>query len=102
MTVKRALIHVLLAFALLLGQQSMLAHAATHLAKAPVGQDKQLPQHKVCDQCSLSVPFGSALVGKLPSFEPACSGFDVALHQQQNLHSATPRAFHSRAPPASV
>jgi hypothetical protein len=99
MVAKRALIHVLLAFALLLGQQAMLAHAATHLGKAPETQDKQLPQHKVCEQCSLSAQFGSALVGKLLSFEPASGAVDLALHSPQVPYTATPRAFQSRAPP---
>jgi len=102
MVAKRALIHVLLAFALLLGQQALLAHAATHLAKPPATQDNQLPQHKVCDQCSLSAQFGSALVGKLLSFDPPCGAIDLALHRPQVLYTATPRAFSSRAPPASL
>ena len=102
MAVKRALIHVLLAFALLLGQQAMLAHAATHLGKAPATQDKQVPQHKVCEQCSLSAQFGSALVGKFLSFEPASGAIDLALYSPQVLYTATPRAFHSRAPPVSL
>jgi hypothetical protein len=99
MAAKRALIQVLLAFALLLGQQVMLAHAATHLRKAPETPNKQLPQHKVCEQCSLSAQLGSALVGKLLSFEPASCAIDFALHRPQVFHTATPRAFHSRAPP---
>ena len=102
MTAKRVLIHVLLAFALLLGQQAMLAHAATHLGKAPASQDQKLPQHKVCEQCSLSAQFGSALVGKFLTFEPARGAIDLALHRPQVLCTATPRAFRSRAPPVSL
>ena len=102
MAAKRALIHVLLAFALLLGQQAMLAHAATHLGKAPASQDQKLPQHKVCEQCSLSAQLGSALVGKFLTFEPARSAIDLALHHPQVPYTATPRAFRSRAPPVSL
>ncbi len=102
MAVKRALIHVLLAFALLLGQQAMLAHAATHLAKPPATQDNQLPQHKACAQCALSAQFGSALVGKLLSFEAQRDVVELAPHRAQAFYTATPRAFHSRAPPASL
>jgi len=102
MAVKRALIHVLLAFALLLAQQAMLAHAATHLAKPPASQDKQLPQHKVCEQCALSAQFGSAPIGKLLSFEAQRGVVQPAPHRAQVVHTSTPRAFHSRAPPASL
>ncbi len=102
MSAKHVLIHVLLAFALLSGQQAMLAHAATHLGKAPASQDKQVPQHKVCEQCSLSAQLGSGLVGKLPWFAPACSAVHPALHCPQVLYTATPRAFRSRAPPVSL
>jgi hypothetical protein len=102
MAVKRALIHVLLAFALLWGQHAMLAHAATHLAKPPATQDNQLPQHKVCEQCALSAQFGSALVGKLLSFEVQRGVVQPAPHRAQVFYTATPRAFHSRAPPVSL
>ena len=102
MAVKRTLIHVLLAFALLLGQQAMLAHAAMHLAKPPATQDNQLPQHKVCEQCTLSAQFGSALVGKALSFEPQGGGACLPPKHPQVLHTATPRAFRSRAPPLSL
>jgi len=102
MAVKRALIHVLLAFALLLGQQAMLAHGATHLAKPPASQDKQLPEHKVCEQCALSVQFGSALIGKPLSFAVQRQAVQPAPHSTQFVPAATPRAFHSRAPPASL
>jgi hypothetical protein len=99
---RRALIHVLLAFALLSGQQAMLAHAATHLAKPPASQDNQLPHHKVCEQCALSAQFGSALVGKLLSFEPQPGVVHLASHRPQIVYTATPCAFHSRAPPVSL
>jgi hypothetical protein len=102
MAVKRALIHVLLAFALLLAQQAMLAHAATHLAKPPATQDNQLPQHKVCAECALSAQFGSAMVGKLPLLETQRGIADVPLYRPQVLSASTPRAFHSRAPPISL
>jgi hypothetical protein len=102
MAAKRALIHVLLAFALLLVQQAMLAHEATHLAKPPATQDNQLPQHKVCDECALSAQFGSALVGKLLSFEAQRGVVCITPQREQVFYTATPRAFRSRAPPASV
>jgi uncharacterized protein YfaQ (DUF2300 family) len=104
MAVKRALIHVLLAFALLLAQQAMLAHAATHLAKPPATQDNQhqLPQHKVCAECALSAQFGSAMVGKALSFELQRGIVDLPPHRPQVLCASTPRAFHSRAPPISL
>jgi hypothetical protein len=102
MAAKRALIHLLLAFALLLGQQAMLAHAATHLGKPAPTQDNQLPQHKVCDQCALSAPFGSALVGKALSFEAQRGVIQPATHRSQVVHTASPCAFHSRAPPGSL
>jgi hypothetical protein len=100
MAVKRVLIHVLLAFALLLGQQALLAHAATHLGKPPASQDKQLPEHKVCELCTLSGQFGSALTGKLASFAAQRESIQHAPHPAQIVHTSTPRAFHSRAPPA--
>ncbi|HTS53440.1 MAG TPA: hypothetical protein VMH26_09230 [Burkholderiales bacterium] len=99
MAAKRVLIHVLLGFALLLAQQGMLAHAATHLAKPPATEDKQLPQHKVCEQCSLSAQFGSAMVGKLPSFEAQRAIVDLPPHRPRVVYTETPRAFRSRAPP---
>src|SRR5262245_36165837 len=98
----RDLVHVLLAFALLLGQQAMLAHAATHLAKAPTTQDKQLPGHQVCEQCVWSAQFGNALLNKPLAFE-AQRGVACGLTRPpQVLNSSTPRAFRSRAPPLSV
>ena len=102
MVAKRALIHVLLAFALLWGQQAMLAHAATHLVKPPATQDNQLPQHKVCEQCALSAQYGSALVGKVLSFEAQRGVVCLPPQRPQVLYTATPRAFHSRAPPVSL
>jgi len=102
MAIKRVLIRVLLAFTLLLGQQAMLAHAATHLGKTPETQDKRLPHQKVCEQCSLSAQLGSALVGKLQSFELISTAIDCALHRPQVFHTATPRAFRSRAPPVPL
>lgn len=102
MVAKRALIHVLLALALLLAQQAALAHAATHLAKPPATQDDQLPQHKVCAHCELSAQFSSAMVGKLLSFETQSGIAGFLPHPAQVLYTATPRAFRSRAPPASL
>jgi len=102
MLAKRALIHLLLAAALLLGQQAMLGHAATHLGKPPATEDKQLPQHKVCEQCTLSAQFGSVLVGKLWPFEAQPGLAQLPPQRAQPVHRSTPRAFRSRAPPASL
>jgi hypothetical protein len=102
MAAKRVLIHVLLAFALLLAQHAMLAHEATHLAKPPATRDNQLPQHKVCEQCALSAQFGSAMAGKLLSFEAQSGMVRLPPHRSQVLYTATPRAFNSRAPPTSL
>jgi len=102
MAAKRTLIHVLLAFALLLAQQVTLAHAATHLGQPPVTQDKQLPQHKVCEQCMLSAQFGSLLVGKTLTFDPPRGVTSLFPENPRAIHGPTLRAFRSRAPPASL
>jgi hypothetical protein len=102
MAVRRALIHVLLAFALLLAQQTVVAHAVTHLPQPPASEDQQLPKHKVCELCVLSAQFGSAMPGKLLSME---APRDDAVLKPQHLRpfcSSTPRAFRSRAPPVSL
>jgi hypothetical protein len=102
MAAKRALTHLLLAFALLLAQQVTLAHATTHLAQPPANQDKQLPHHKVCDQCMLSAQFGSALVGKTLTFDPPRGVACLPPEDPRVVHRSTLRAFRSRAPPASL
>ena len=102
MVTKRVLIHVLLAFALLLAQQTIVAHAVTHLAKPPASEDQQLPKHKVCELCVLSAQFGSAMPGKVLSVKAPRDAAGLALHHPQALRSSTPRAFRSRAPPVSL
>ena len=102
MAAKRTLIHVLLAFAMLLAQQVMLAHAATHLGQPPVSQDKQPLPHKVCEQCMLSAQLGGLLVGKTLTFD-APRGVTALLPENPRVvHGPTLRAFRSRAPPASL
>ena len=59
---RRALIHLLLAVLLLLSQQAVFSHAATHLGSAPASQDQPLPHSKVCDQCVQGAQLGSALL----------------------------------------
>src|SRR5215813_3765725 len=102
MAVKRALIHLLLAFALLLAQQTVVAHAVTHLAKPPASEDQQLPKHKVCELCLLSAQFCGAAPGKLLSMEVPRHAAVLAPQHLQPLCSSTPRAFRSRAPPVSL
>jgi len=102
MAVKRALIHLLLAFALLLAQQTVVAHAVTHLAKPPASEDQQLPKHKVCELCLLSAQFCGAAPGKLLSLETAHEAPGLAAQHQSSPCSSTPRAFRSRAPPVSL
>jgi hypothetical protein len=102
MAAKRVLIHVLLAFALLLAQQTMAAHAVTHLAQPATGEDQQLPKHKVCGLCLLSAQFCGAMPGKLLSMEAPRDAAILTPRHLQPLCSSTPRAFRSRAPPVSL
>ena len=102
MAAKRALIHLLLAFALLLAQQTVVAHAVTHLAKPPASEDQQLPKHKVCELCLWSAQFCGAALGKLLSVETPRGAAGLTAHHQPTLYSSTPRAFRSRAPPVSL
>jgi len=102
MAVKRVLIHVLLAFALLVAQQTMVAHAVTHLAQPPASEDQQLPKHKVCELCLWSAQFCGALPGKLLSMEVPRDAIIQAPQHLQLLCSSTPLAFRSRAPPVSL
>ena len=102
MAAKRVLIHVLLAFALLLAQQTMVAHAVTHVAKPPASEDQQLPKHKVCELCLLSAQVCGAAPGQLLSVEAPRDAAGLAPQHQPSLCSSTPRAFRSRAPPVSL
>jgi hypothetical protein len=99
MFTKRTLTHVLLAFALLLAQQAMLGHWATHLAKPASTQDKQLPENKVCDDCVLSVQLATALVGKVAVFDADQGGVGSMFHAPRGFVPTPVRAFSSRAPP---
>jgi hypothetical protein len=101
MVLKRALIHVLLSLLVLLGQQAAWTHAATHLAKLPPSSDQQLPHGKVCDQCVFSAQIGTALVGKVFSFEADAGTPSRVGHTPQGFVPRTVRAFSSRAPPVS-
>jgi hypothetical protein len=100
---KRALTHVLLALALLVGQQAVFAHTATHLGKPRPAQDQQLPHTKVCEQCVQGAQFSSALLDMaapssviwVPSLGHLADGTSAQL-------PAFIRAFSSRAPPASL
>lgn len=99
MFVKRALIHLLLAFALLLAQQAMLGHWATHLSKPASTQDRQVPDNKVCDDCVLSAQLASALVGKVALFDPDRGNVGNIFHAPRGFIPTPVRAFSSRAPP---
>ena len=99
MFTKRALIHVLLAFALLVAQQAMLGHWTTHLGKPAPTQDRQLPDNKVCDDCVLSAQLASALVGKVAVFDPARGDPANVFHTPRGFIPTPVRAFSSRAPP---
>jgi hypothetical protein len=103
MLLKRALAHILLALALLVGQQAVFAHAATHLGKARPAQDQQLPHTKVCEQCVQGAQFGAAL---LDTAVPISAAWVPSLgHLTDGASAYVPallRAFSSRAPPASV
>ena len=102
MAAKRVLIHVLLALALLLAQQTIVAHAATHLAKPPASEDQQLPKHKLCELCLLSAQLCGAAPGKLLSVEAPREAAGLAAQHQASFCGSTPRAFRSRAPPVSL
>src|ERR1044071_5506044 len=62
MHARRTLMHLLLTVLLLLSQQAVFTHAATHLSGNPASQDKQLPHSKVCDQCVQGAQLGAALL----------------------------------------
>jgi hypothetical protein len=101
MRLKRALTHVLLALALLLGQQAAFAHAATHLGKAPATQDQQLPHTTVCEQCVQCAQFSAALLDLAPLASQVWVPSAAYLTDGVSVHIPTPlRAFSSRAPPA--
>ena len=99
MFAKRALIHILLAFALLVAQQAMLAHWATHLGKPAPTQDQPLPHSKTCDHCVLSAQLASALVGKVAVFDPDRGGVGNVIPTSRGFIPTPVRAFSSRAPP---
>ena len=101
MFAKRALIHLLLAVALLVAQQAMLGHWATHLSKPPT-QDQPLPDNKVCDDCVLSAQLASALLGKVALFEPERGDAGKLVHTPRGFVPAAIRAFSSRAPPTLI
>jgi hypothetical protein len=100
MFAKRALIHVLFAFALLLAQQAMLGHWATHLGKPASSQDQKVPDNKVCDYCVLSAQLASALVGKVVVVGADPAGIASVFPALRGFSPRPLRAFSSRAPPA--
>jgi hypothetical protein len=95
--------HLLLTVLLLLSQQAVFSHAASHLGSAPASQDQQLPHSKVCDQCVQGAQLGTALLDTSQAaswigspaahFAPA----PVSVHLPRPL-----RPFYSRAPPVSL
>ena len=92
--------HLLLTVLLLLSQQAVFSHAATHLGSAPASQDKQLPHSKVCDQCVQGAELGTALLDT--SQTAAWIGSPAARVAQAPVSVDLPRPlrpFYSRAPP---
>jgi len=103
MNLRRTLTNLLLALAVLLGQQAMLAHAASHLVQPPASQDKQFPHGKACEQCMLSAPLGAGVTsaGMLPL--PRTDAADAIANRPAAVLTAdTPSFFDSRAPPRAL
>ena len=95
--------HLLLTVFLLLTQQAVFSHAASHLGSAPASQDKQLPHSKVCDQCVQGAQLGTALLDT--SHAAAWIGRPAAHVALALVSVDLPRPlrpFYSRAPPASL
>ena len=103
MSVRRVLPQVLLAVALLVGQQAGYEHTVSHLeaGRAP-GKEKQLPHTKACIKCGLSAQLGNGLLSNALPFMGAAQSACKALVLSQNFRPAAPRRFLSRAPPASL
>jgi hypothetical protein len=100
MHARRALMHLLLTLLLLLSQQAVFSHAATHLGNTPASQDKQLPHNKVCDQCVQGAQLGAALLDTSPDASWIGSPAVQVVQAPVSLHLPRPlRPFSSRAPP---
>lgn len=99
---RRGLVHVLLAFALLLAQQGAAWHAVSHLASDPASsQHDKKPLHSSdqCEKCIVFAQMGAAAASTpaqdLPQFKAVAPQADAppAYRSQFVL------LYHSRAPP---
>jgi len=103
LSVRRVLPQILLAVALLVGQQAGYEHTVSHLeAGRTSGKGKQLPHTKACIKCGLSAQLGTGLLSHpLPLMRAARSGCEASILSGA-FHPAAPRRFLSRAPPVSL
>ncbi|PWT71368.1 MAG: hypothetical protein C5B46_08270 [Proteobacteria bacterium] len=100
MSLRRILAHLLLALTVLIGQQAMLAHAASHPIESPSSKGKQLPHGKACEQCMLSAQLGTGVASSgLPSLLRSVAAGAIAHLAQPLVTTETPAFFDSRAPP---
>lgn len=96
---RRALSHLMLAFALLFAQQGGFAHELSHFARDASQTEKQLPHSKVCEQCASYSQVGSGAISQpVPLAQPSAGNTPFVFCSAE--HSA-PRFFShlSRAPP---
>jgi hypothetical protein len=97
---RRTIVHLLLALFLLVSQQAVFSHAATHLG-SPASQDKQLPHSKVCDQCVQGAQLGTSLLDSCHACAWMAGSQATACAAPATAHAPRfIRCFCSRAPPA--
>jgi hypothetical protein len=100
----RRLLHaILLALALLLGQQAAQLHALSHaIGSIQQGSQDQHPGSDTCDKCSLYAPFSGAASSFVAPLIVLAAAIIAALASCLPALSRTVVHSRSRAPPASV
>ena len=102
---RRFLGFLLLAAALLFGQQAAVWHALSHVAlRAPAQseQEKKVPHAPVCDKCIVYAGTGSAAPSKAHFFAAGSSGISSIALCCISYTPLAHRNFLSRAPPGPV